>query len=478
MSGPSIAPLRTFGTLPAEIRIMVYDEVFGSTKVITPMRGFNTALSGDQLLQPEVYIKAPVHTSILATNKTIYTEALDMLYRVKLVRGSITQFTSLLRSATFRDLVRAIEIDDHFVVFQNHPGMQRMLQQLQGLVQNRSTTILSDRFAIAQHNGRSYITVREFATLMHLGEASCVDIGRFQLSGKFGSIHIVHRKLVKMWPNVMDTPEEYDVYADLLGVVHNDISSFPVMQNVPAWAAQTSLRRWVGLYNELICADFNLGAYLESKNAEQRSLLTRFLRSTRGLATSHNGRLLLTYSILMSECRSRNMRLNMLRPGEDPEMLARATDILSLNIAAYFARRDDLRRDSLCLAHWAEADGGMHTLDIMKTHMDSTLGGDLNAHYVSHPVFARHLTETSFIRFRLTRFPPKICEPHTLNPRQIRQFYLLQLALTHTQSFVGRQGPQSMDDWSLHLLKRYLLVDPAVDEREAKRATLHAMRAV
>jgi hypothetical protein len=47
---------------------MVYDEVFGSTKVLTPKRTFRTALAGDQLLQPGVYVKAPVHTSILATN--------------------------------------------------------------------------------------------------------------------------------------------------------------------------------------------------------------------------------------------------------------------------------------------------------------------------------------------------------------------------------------------------------------------------
>jgi hypothetical protein len=110
MSGPSIASLGALGRLPPELRIMVYDEVFGPSKIITQIRGDRFEISGDQLLQPALYAKAPIHTSILATNKRIFEEALDTLYRHRTVRGNMTQLSRLLHGENFVELVRHIEI--------------------------------------------------------------------------------------------------------------------------------------------------------------------------------------------------------------------------------------------------------------------------------------------------------------------------------------------------------------------------------
>ena len=336
MSESEVPGLGILDQFPAEVREMVYDEVFGPTKVITPMGGFRTALAGDQLLQPEVYIKAPVHTSILATSKEICKEASYTLYRDRIVRSDITQLRTLLRRATFGQLVRSIEIDDHFRAFQNRPYAHALFAELRILPRLRSTTILSDKFAFTQHNGRAYITVREFATMMHLGEAVCVDIGRFQLRGRFSHVQIVHRKLVKMWPNVVSTPENYDVYADILGLPSFDDECTFDLFNVAAWATHTSLRRWVGLYDEFLRIDVHLDSYLAGMNHAQRSLFERFVLSMRWLRHIYPGSSVPSYSDYVYQSRMRRRPMKTLRPSDGPETLAWATDLLSVNITAFF----------------------------------------------------------------------------------------------------------------------------------------------
>ena len=172
--------------------------------------------------------------------------------------------------------------------------------------------------------------------------------------------------------------------------------------------------------------------------------------------------------------------MNMLRPNDDPEMLAWATDILSVNIAAFHpSLQGNDRQAYLQLAHWAETDGRMHTLDIMKVHISSALRGDADAIYVSHPVFPAFLEYTSKIQSSLIGYPMQIlhCESADLIPHQIRQFYLLLLAMNQIR-YVHMGQQQLVDAWSLRLFQRYLLADPSVHEDEASRATLEDMRTI
>jgi hypothetical protein len=90
--------------------------------------------------------------------------------------------------------------------------------------------------------------------LLHLGKATCIDVGRFQLYSKFSHIQIVNRKLVKMWPNVASTLEDYDVYVDVLGLDSVDGGCVFSICNGAAWAAHTSLRWWIRLYDEFMHA--------------------------------------------------------------------------------------------------------------------------------------------------------------------------------------------------------------------------------
>ena len=481
MSHHRSASLGSLGRLPGELRDMVYSDTFGPTGVITPMRVFQTMLCGDQLLQPDVYTRAPAHTSILATNKQICKEALEVLYKNKIVRASITQLILLLRNAKFRDLVKKIEIDDHLEVFRNHPSTRTLLLELRTLAQICSTTILSDKFALTNHNGRSYITVRSFATVMGLGEAICVDIGCFQLGGKFSHIQIVHRKMVNTWPEVVATPEGYDVYTDLLGLTYHQFGSILRMPNVLVWATQTSLRRYISLMNVVIRNALLGASFFKGQNQEQESILKRFWYSCRGFEILQLDRWYFVWYRYICESRVRKGLLTTLRPGDNPEILAWATDLLSINIAGYIPYWHNGWRDRARHTHWAGQDGGLHTLDIMKMHMSSALSDNLNAHYVSHPFFAGVLEETCMVHWCLTIFPQQIlrCEPHDLNLRQTRQFYLLHLAMNRLQPVRGgTQQRQMASDWSLRLLQRYLLADPAIDWDEAKLASLEDMRKV
>lgn len=92
----------------------------------------------------------------------------------------------------------------------------------------------------------SFLSVPKFATMAKLGKATCVEIDRFQLKDKFKNIKIVNRKLLKMWPGVVNAPKDFDAYLEVL-VLHVENNIPRSTWNATVWASQTSLRRWVGL---------------------------------------------------------------------------------------------------------------------------------------------------------------------------------------------------------------------------------------
>lgn len=232
---------------------MIYNEVFGSSEVITPdwdehTLGAWATQKGDHLLQPgatALYRKPPIDTSILATNREISEEAFVILYRRRIVRGNIPQLFELMRDENFIKHVRHIEIED-CAQGSSHMHFFRTLRLLQTLPLYCSIVILSDSLRFRDENSTIPLSVREFARVARLGKATCVAIGWFHFSGEFHDIPIVHRKLVKMWPSVVGTPKDYDVCVDVIALSeanHLDLWN----SNVSAWAAQTSLRRWVAL---------------------------------------------------------------------------------------------------------------------------------------------------------------------------------------------------------------------------------------
>lgn len=136
-------------------------------------------------------------TSILATNKFILAEALPALYATKIVRGTTLDFDRLLQYVDFAEHVRYIEIADCVGTHEAY-GFHIVLQRLQSLTQVRSLTILSDCLGYLEDRAKGYLTVSEFCEEAQLGKATCVDIGVYELEGKFSSYWIVNRRLSQM----------------------------------------------------------------------------------------------------------------------------------------------------------------------------------------------------------------------------------------------------------------------------------------
>jgi hypothetical protein len=125
-----------------------------------------------------------------------------------------------------------------------------------------------------------------------------------------------------MWPNVASTPEDYDVFADVLQLPNVNRKFAFSMFNMAAWAAHTSLRRWVGLYDEFVRIDVDMDPFSTGMNNEQRSLLGRFALSLRGLRHMYPGSSIPSHSDYVYQSRMRKRPMKMLRPSDGPEMLA------------------------------------------------------------------------------------------------------------------------------------------------------------
>jgi hypothetical protein len=113
----------------------------------------------------------------------------------------------------------------------------------------------------------------------------------------------------------METPEDYDVYTDMAELTSANLGHDI---DVAVWAAQTSLRRWVGLCNELFTGTANLDAHLLGRTEALRKLLIRFLRSIRATDYLHRNRWQPEYFHRASERGTGKRLLSSLRPGDDP----------------------------------------------------------------------------------------------------------------------------------------------------------------
>lgn len=173
----------------------------------------------------------------------------------------------------------------------------------------------------------------------------------------------------------------------------------------------------------------------------------------------------------------------MVELGHDSYALEWITNLLSVNIAAYHASLHPIyqARRQFRAAHWAETDGGMHTLEIMGLHKMSAVQGGVNDHYFSHPVIKNYTWEASLVEEHLDahRPFPLLFMPYLplLSPEETRQYYLLALAMDRRRSFDDDRRQQSMDDWSHGLFKRYLLAAGSLPADAVESTTLRQTRA-
>lgn len=248
--------------LSPETRVLIYSFVFGTSEHVKrtgspnlPWDAFivkDTRLRFYDLPTPKDTSAAAIDTSILAVSKDISAEALETLYNRKTVRLTFEQLLGD-KGNDYLNFVRKLEIIDCVSVSKTYGGpavIRSALQLASSLPRIRSVTILSD--SLARLPGPNvHMTVRSFAESVDLGEVTCVDIGKYRLSGEYSKIMVANSKVLKLWPSVAGMPAEYDALAEARQV----LVQWGLSTSLPkwmAWASQTSLRLWVGLFEQML----------------------------------------------------------------------------------------------------------------------------------------------------------------------------------------------------------------------------------
>ena len=167
--------------LSPKTRLSTYSHVFGTSLVVKPSssdtaRGMKMHEPKDTVYLQETHTK--LDPSILATSKAIYNEALPVLYKDKIIRGSTQDLKRLLENSNFIEHARHIEIADCISTYQD-ADFYSILSRLQSLPRIRSFVILGDcPYSFCQNDRSRLYTIPRFCEEANLGEATCVDIGR------------------------------------------------------------------------------------------------------------------------------------------------------------------------------------------------------------------------------------------------------------------------------------------------------------
>lgn len=283
---------------------------------------------------PEGYI----HTSILATNKLVFAEAVEVFYSTQVIRGTVRRIEDLFRkqNVSFQKNVRRVEITECKHHDTQHP-LRPVLETLSKLPRTCSTIILADEFSIVHGYSTSTaapLSVSQFVHNAGLGNVTCTDIGQYRLQGKLKDVHIVHRQLVSLWPAVRDTPQDYNGLDDALAII-DKLETSEYGHNVSAWASQTSLRCWVDIQQQFI-ALVNSGKWRE---------LTQKKDSDAPFNDEYEESMFVFFANVDNATRFRlhlfrRIRegahvLKNLQPGNDSEVLDEVSEFLACNIAGY-----------------------------------------------------------------------------------------------------------------------------------------------
>lgn len=209
--------------------------------------------------------------------------------------------------------------------------------------------------------GRKRQSVHTFAALTGLGQVVCTDIGRYKLLGPFTSVQFAHSKILKTWPGVKSTPDDFDVFAEFKKASHEWVIAGDAAINIESWASQTSLRLWVALWEEVL-EYAEMGEELPELEASG-SPRSRFSLSNWAHNCSANPEDVLQ---LLPKDDSGVVKIHQLGPEHSSSSLSYVTEFLALNIEAYY--RSYIGADFVLMSEidkpkWAELGEGSHGTD-------------------------------------------------------------------------------------------------------------------
>ncbi|KAK5123724.1 hypothetical protein LTR85_002360 [Meristemomyces frigidus] len=339
------------------------------------------------------------------------------------------------------------------------------LQTASELPKVRSVTILSDCLAYSPKL-KGAVTVREFMEAYGLGELTCVEVGRYRLSTDYGDVTVANSKILKMWPNVASTPLEYDAKAEARRVIDEWLQPriFKVVCRTDmAWAAHTSLRLWVGLFEEALAAKYSVwdeDGDVDDIELEYRHDVIAWL----GALKIHEA-----IGWTPPGVDGRHVAMHTLGPQHDAVTLEWATELLAMNIETYFTS-DPSRLfgpDVDAKACWAELEDGESVGAVIHArHVEWR-----RRHYVQSPVddnveysiigLKNGLAVEKSLCFALGVEASDLDVTDDVSNEEVKKLFRLSVALGLSDLYDegGTDNPerrQALDEWSHTLLCKYL----------------------
>ncbi|EGP88823.1 unnamed protein product [Zymoseptoria tritici ST99CH_3D7] len=269
--------------LSPEIRCSIYEYVFGPTKHVQRLPERREGLDD---VGPPIYDRywnrqgenSLISTGILAVSEFVHAEALDTLYKSKVIRTTFDGFNSLMYLEGHGDLVRNVEIKD-CDRSTNWRGDRDVLieavQDAQFLPQLKTFTIMTEYL---RPHWEAVATPRLFARAVGLGEVVCTGIGRYRVAGRYNKVTFANTQICQLWRKVVDTPEDYDAYAEVKSIIAEwNIDGDE--EEIIAWASHSSFRLWIALIQRCLNRRFRFAAGLPFQGSEEQGkLLSTFQR--------------------------------------------------------------------------------------------------------------------------------------------------------------------------------------------------------
>lgn len=511
--GASVADSPLF-KLPPELRNRIYGYVFGAEEVMSPdipsshralwanqwqIHGYDSDADDSPHPDPEI----AVQTSILAVCRVVKAEAIEVLYDTKILRGGPIDLDIMLQSDDVSSRVRRIELTrlleciqkrDHYEHKLHSRHLRHLLMRLQCLPRLNSILMLSDCLtAKTEWLDDSWISVMEFVEEAELEPATCVDIGRYQLHGKFKNIQIVNSKLVKLWPAVRDTPEDYNGVEQAMAIIESIQSSIDVA-NIAAWASHTSLRCWVdvqqrflalnvsGEWDRLINKASTMTLDDDENHSDDAFTFDFFMHAALNPVRLSIGS--------MALLRSGEHVMKQLQPNDSSDVLDEVSQFLALNIALYNHYNDHPSVDRYELREivWKVEERGIEKtrLEYMAEQQSIALSAGASKHFILDPSANYNIPACNLIPRRV--FVGWIEEfdlmpwidgtaPSEAPPLQTKQLTYLHLAAL--QPFSLKSDDQHRrDEWSKSLIMRYMMASGRLSQEVVERTSLNDLRTI
>jgi hypothetical protein len=140
-----MSPPSFLDKLAPELRVQIYGHIFGTSNTIKPSDSTASLGIDKSELNPAAHIanpQMPLESSILATNKLIFREAIQVLYHNRVIRVTLIDLKHLLQDKDFVANVENVEIAD-CVNGMKSVNLSGILNKLQELPRIGSIVILS-----------------------------------------------------------------------------------------------------------------------------------------------------------------------------------------------------------------------------------------------------------------------------------------------------------------------------------------------